>query len=131
MTGPVKISPNTDQLRILKRIDRRRRASIAIYAKLRASPKTYGQAITPEIARTTLILPERISNEDFETTSKAIPRMIATTLAAVVTALREDISIMITEWTKTIPEIDVAPHRLTMTTAPEANTIAIALSPRP
>jgi hypothetical protein len=53
--------------------------------------------------------------------------MIATTLAAVVTALWEDISMMITEWTKTIPEIDIAPHRLTMTTAPEANTIATAL----
>jgi hypothetical protein len=33
---------------------------------------------------------------------------------------------MTIEWTKTIPEIDIAPHRSTMTTAPEANTIAIA-----
>jgi hypothetical protein len=61
----------------------------------------YGQAIIPETARTTPILPERISNEDFETTSKvvraAILRMIATTLVAVVTALWEDISTMITE----------------------------------
>jgi hypothetical protein len=101
-----------------------------MYAKLRASPKTYGQAITPEIARTTPILPERISNENFETTSKvvraAIPRTIATMVAAVM-ALWEDISMMTIEWTKTIPEIDIAPHRSTMTTAPEANTIATAL----
>jgi hypothetical protein len=71
-------------------------------------------------------------NTDFETTSKvvraAIPQTIATTLVAVVTALWEDIS-MITEWTKTIPEIDIAPHCSTMTTSPEANYIATALLP--
>jgi hypothetical protein len=128
MTGPVPISPNTDQLRILRRIDHRRRASAAAYAKQRASPKTYGQAITPETARTTPILPERISNEDFETTSK---QTIATTLVAAVTALWEDISMMIIEWTRTISEIDIAPHRSTMTTAPEANTIATALLRHP
>jgi hypothetical protein len=70
MTDAVPISPNTDQLRTLKRIDQRRQASTAVYAKQRASPKTYGQAITPETARTTPVLPERISNKDFETTSK-------------------------------------------------------------
>jgi hypothetical protein len=46
-----------------------------------------------------------------------------TTLVAVVR--------MIIEWTKTILEIDIAPHRSTMTTAPEVNTIATALLPRP
>jgi hypothetical protein len=51
-------------------IDQRRQASIATYAKQRASPKTYGQAITPETVWITPILPERISNENFETTSK-------------------------------------------------------------
>jgi hypothetical protein len=80
----------------------------------------YGQAITPETARITPILPKRISNEDFETTSKVVraatPQTIATTLVAVVTALWEDISRMITEWTKTILEIDIAPHRSKMTT---------------
>jgi hypothetical protein len=36
---------------------------------------------------------------------------------------------MTIEWTKTIPEINLAPHRFTMMTAPEANTKAIALPP--
>jgi hypothetical protein len=66
MTGSVPISPNTDQLRTLRRIDHRLQASTAAYAKQRASPKTYGQAITPETAR------KRILNEDFETTSKVV-----------------------------------------------------------
>jgi hypothetical protein len=61
MTGPVPISSNTDQLRIVKGIDQRLQAYIATYAKQRASPKTYGQAITPGTVRTTPILPERIS----------------------------------------------------------------------
>jgi hypothetical protein len=66
MMGPVPISPNTDQLPIPKRIDE----SIATYAKQRASSKTHGQAVTPETAQITPILPERISNKNFETTSK-------------------------------------------------------------
>jgi hypothetical protein len=109
-------------------MDQRRQASIAIYANQRASPKTYGQAITPETARTTPVLPERISNGNFETTSKValavIPRKIATILVAVVTALWERISMMTIEWTKMILEINIATHRSTMMTAPEANTIA-------
>jgi hypothetical protein len=98
-------------------------ASTATYAKQRASPKTYGQAITSETTRITPTLPERISNEDFETTSKvvraAIPQTIATILVAVVTARWEEISMMTIEWTKTIPEIEIAPHRSTMMTAAE------------
>jgi hypothetical protein len=45
----------------------------------------------------------------------ATPQTIATTLVAVLTAIWGDISRMITEWTKTILEIDIAPHRSTMT----------------
>jgi hypothetical protein len=55
-----------------KRIDQRRQVSIATYAKLRASPKTNGQAITPETVRITPIPPERISNEDFESRAKVV-----------------------------------------------------------
>jgi hypothetical protein len=67
MISLVQISTDTDQLRILRRIDQQR-------ANQRANPKTYGQAITPETVRTIPILQERISNEDFETTSKIAPR---------------------------------------------------------
>jgi hypothetical protein len=53
MIGLVPISPYTEQLRILRGIDQRRQASIATYANQQASPKTYGQAITPESVRIT------------------------------------------------------------------------------
>jgi hypothetical protein len=52
-----------------------------------------------------------------------------TILVAVVTALWERVSMMTIEWTKLILEINIALHRSTMMTAPEANTIAIALLP--
>jgi hypothetical protein len=52
------------------------------------------------------------------------------TANAVVTVLWERISMMTIEWTKTIPETNLAPHRSTVMIASEANTIAIALPPR-
>jgi hypothetical protein len=64
---------------------------MATYSNQRASSKTYGQAITPETVRATPILPESISNENFETTAKValtvIPRATDTILVAVVTTL--------------------------------------------
>jgi hypothetical protein len=70
MTGLVPISPNTDQLRILERIDQWRQASIATYAKKRASPKTYGQAITPETVNPSGKDLERRLRDDFKSANK-------------------------------------------------------------
>jgi hypothetical protein len=112
MIDPVPISPNTDQLRIQKRIDQRRQASIAIFAKQRASPKTYGQAITPKTVRMTPILPERISNDSYYTGSGGYGTLGKN--------LNDDNRV-----DKDDPRDNFAPHRSTMMTASEANNDAI------